>query len=99
MKYNTGEWYPFDKKRVPVNKKSVVQVLTRYGGTSEEMIASNVYWGSTSEVIAFKIIKEHKEPREFWLVRNADSVRYNVINQKPNFGWKEIIHVKEVKDE
>ena len=67
-KYETGVWHGWNGGECPVHPQSVVQVqhVTRC-----ETVASELAWmhnGLIGDIIAFRVVKEHKEPREFLAV-------------------------------
>ncbi|MEO9537234.1 MAG: hypothetical protein ABJL49_05525 [Parasphingorhabdus sp.] len=48
-----------------------------------------------SVILAFRVAKEHKEPREFWLIKDAGELA-KVLPMKPIGVWDEVVHVREV---
>ena len=65
--YNDGLWHGWNGGECPVHPEAVVEVLLRSG--CEDGPANVVDWDHKYDpVIAFRVIKEHKEPREFWAV-------------------------------
>ena len=64
--YNDGEWHRWDGGECPVHPESVVEVLCERHGILSDHLADNVYWRIGTSIIAFRVTKEHKEPREFW---------------------------------
>lgn len=70
-KYETNVWYGWNGGECPVHPETVVQVQT-YGecpGSNEDN-ASTFTWHEPdingNPIIAFRVVKEHKETREFW---------------------------------
>lgn len=65
--YNDGKWHVTPGFECPVNKRSQVECLytDRKAITSP---AGDFPWGTTSadRPIAFRVIREHVEPREVW---------------------------------
>lgn len=54
--------------------------------------------GGTADIIAFRVIKEHKEPREFWVIggRAFPSSREADAFAMENYPCMDVIHVREV---
>ncbi|QDP54203.1 MAG: hypothetical protein GOVbin4685_63 [Prokaryotic dsDNA virus sp.] len=95
--YNDGFWHPWTGGECPVHPKSMVAVLP-VGGAKDhtpEMAASAVSWGGDFPVVAFRVTKEHKEPREWWLIGPnwTDDEEMAKAMEKDGF---EAIHVHEV---
>ena len=72
----------------------VEAVWTACGGAvrSEQREARNFAWGANaSKIIAFRVVKEYREPREWWI----HPMRRIVADYDPgkDHGW---IHVREV---
>lgn len=72
--YNDGEWHGWNGGECPVHPDSVVQTMIRSEigkeWDDEEFKASGYRWnrcGDIGDIIAFRVVKEHKEPREFWV--------------------------------
>lgn len=79
--YNDGEWHIWNGGECPVHPRSVVQIQladeTRLQVEAEMTDcltgAGNHLWDHESpiganDIIAFRVLKEHREPREFWIV-------------------------------
>ena len=93
--YETGVWYGWNGGECPVHPESLVEaVWTACGGAalSEQREARNFAWGANaSKIIAFRFVKEYREPREWWV----HPLRRVVADYAPmqELGW---IHVREV---
>ena len=69
--YNDGKWHGWNGGECPVHPESKVQVMVfpvncNYG----DMVDRAIDWSwddRDAPIIAFRVIKEHKEPREFWV--------------------------------
>lgn len=64
--YNDGNWHPWNGGECPVHPKSLVQVMVRDGIVSSERQPARAYeWDEdhTGTIVAFRVVKEHKEPR------------------------------------
>ncbi len=81
--YNDGKWHGWNGGKCPVDPRSIVQVV---GGweLAWETVAhhSAVAW---ENVIAFRVVKEHKEPREYWLVRDYKNDYFHVTDTEPDY--------------
>jgi hypothetical protein len=90
--YNDGKWHGWNGGECPVHPKSKINVKWSCNGveTGEATAYSfSAHW--TGHVIcAFRVVEEHKEPREFWI----DPERcISVPSYHAGF-----IHVREVLD-
>lgn len=71
--YNDGNWYGWNGGACPVHPETVVEV--RFLSRDAEHIrmsdcAELWVWqtdGSGDDIIAFRVIREHREPREVWI--------------------------------
>lgn len=107
---NSGKWIGWNGGECPVHPETVVEVaLTDHNGSKSNgkgtLKAKEYMWDhivSAYKIIAFRVIKEHKEPREWWSV---GSVNYPTIelaetalaSAKARGAFAEkIIHVREV---
>ena len=92
--YNDGKWHGWNGGECPVHPKSEVQVLHSDNGILNERRAGIEEW-SSEYIIAFRVTKPHKEPREFWI----DPYGYahdNPKDAKPTSPMQSAIHVREV---
>lgn len=63
--YNDGKWHGWAGGECPVYSESVVEVMFSDGDQSTEGLACDWTWIDTEyPIVAFRVIKEHKEPRE-----------------------------------
>lgn len=102
--YNDGNWHGWNGGECPVHPKSIIQAVRGTDGDADVVTweagnfqASN--WiddGRSYSVIAFRVVKEYREPREFWLYRDSAAERFGVSLGKPTAFWGEVIHVREV---
>lgn len=69
--YNDGNWHGWNGGECPVHPDSVVEYVWvgSCGPVVEEESANMVCWKGYkgSFIAAFRVVKEHKEPREFWI--------------------------------
>lgn len=64
--YNDGKWHGWNGGKCPVHPMSVVEILEPVVGRFEGP-ASNIHWKHLKG--AFRVIKQHREPREVWMSR------------------------------
>lgn len=74
--YNDGKWHGWNGGGCPVNIQSRVEVIWQH--TDGEIglrssIAGNIAFAGNQcgSVIAFRVTREHREPREFWVKIDA----------------------------
>lgn len=97
--YNDGNWYGWNGGECPVHPETVVEVVySNWASTGIKTItdpARMASWGGGDlNLIAFRVIKEHKEPREFWI---RAGFAFEGCEKHKLDNWSgEIIHVKEV---
>lgn len=100
--YEVGKWNGWNGGSCPVHPETVVEVQL----DTDRDIEKAKFWewqhrheGTYSDIIAFRVIKEHEEPREFWIVCGyAFPTEYEAkeckrVHRNDHY---EIIHVKEV---
>lgn len=92
--YNDGKWHGWNGGEMPVHGDSIVEVSLLDQGTmhGEDAIQWNWSTTPTSHIIAFRVTKEHKEPREFWVCPATDCT-FDDVSDKFVSGY---IHVREV---
>lgn len=102
--YNDGNWWGWNGGARPVHPDTLVEAVLN-SGTRRPTNAAMLDWSGpdvlpTSHIIAFRVIKEHREPREFWIMlpRPGGSFGPIVHAQKPAEldGYYSPIHVREV---
>lgn len=92
--YNDGKWHGWNCGECPVHPDTVVDAVFEHG-TPVTNEARKLRWGKDTsgldvDIVAFRVVKEHKEPREFWV----DIDRCIAV---PSF-HAGFIHVREVID-
>lgn len=95
MNYNDGKWHGWNGGECPVHPESEVEVACG-DGLSRGEARSHEPWdveAGTLPIIAFRVIKEHKEPREWWIDLKPYG-DYPVVSHTPMSG--SYIHVREV---
>lgn len=103
VNYNDGKWHGWNGGECPVHMRSEVRVLWCSDDREEVRcgMAGNIAWlgNEYGNVVAFRVIKEHKEPREFWLcvwnICTKKEAAEKIRNEKHD-GIMEIIHIREV---
>ena len=99
--YNDGNWHAWNGGECPVHPKTVVKACFE-AQKSFAQKAGDFNWGlSAVPITAFKVVKEHKEPREFWIVPERFDMVPEVWTEKPeatHWCGVKIIHVREVLD-
>ena len=96
--YNDGKWHSWNGGECPVHRKTVVDALFRSGEAHHSILGEHLDWSGPdilpfSHVAAFRVIKEHREPREFWIdVRGIAWTDPRFAADAP----KPLIHVREV---
>lgn len=109
--YNSGKWIGWNGGECPVHPKSVVDVFFADGHRgSSESEAKILRWSrisSCGDIVAFRVVKEYREPRECWSVgkhmhdslADAESFRARVDAANPGHGhldmpirhWREVV--------
>ena len=106
--YNDGNWHGWNGGECPVHPETVVEFRLRdrvqeYGIMQNR--ATSCDWthdDDSGDIIAFRVVKEHREPREFWLVPNSGDIMWVYSDQirakliADGYGSGEVIHVREV---
>lgn len=102
VNYNDGKWHGWNGGECPVHPETVVEVATETLRPFK-MEARSINWKHSNDpnlnkIIAFRVVKEHKEPREFQVVYNEDKTVTLLGSPVDHFYAKpgEIIHVREV---
>lgn len=99
INYNDGNWHGWNGGECPVHPKSKVEVVIR---DPEGLIRSNAgyvqllrweYLEGYPNIIAFRVVKEHREPRDFWLDTVTQQVFYSEVVSSDK---RRIVHVREV---
>lgn len=89
--YNDGNWHGWNGGECPVHPKSRVDIAGSWGITRNKL-AGDVSWNGG--VIAFRIVKEHREPREWWLIPGGSFTgRWAIYDHNP--GRIDAIYVRE----
>lgn len=97
--YNDGKWHGWNGGECPVHPDSVVEYISAINGPVRreshygKTEASNVVWEGHDDwfISAFRVVKEYREPREFWI----DKQDRQVLERDPKDSVY-YIHVREV---
>ena len=68
--YNDGKWHGWNGEDRPVHPKSEIECLSGVlmgKRNVHVMLAGDLIWDC---IVAFRVIKEYREPREWWAVGN-----------------------------
>ena len=97
--YNDGKWHGFNGTSCPVHRKTIVNIAGR-SGVVENVRAGLLYWDVKDFIIAFRVVKEHREPREWWVNvygHKAAAYRTRAMADKAACSTRlECVHVREV---
>ena len=105
--YNDGNWHAWHGGECPVHPKSMVEGYWR--SDEKTVVGSAIYnrgyayglnfaWDGETKLKLFRVVKEYREPREWWLVKNGSSfLAYNSARDaKTAYPGCTPIHVKEI---
>jgi hypothetical protein len=102
--YNDGKWHGHNGGECPVHPETVVHWVNTEG-QSHKTVAGTLCWNDElAPVAAFRVINEHKDPRERFILRNKKDGReflFKSAEDAKKYGCfadqkTEIIHVREV---
>ena len=100
-----GEWIGHNGGECPVHPKTIVEVAWFSVGNEPNVetieARERLTWGNDGFGVppfAYRIIKEYKEPREYWIELIEDGYIINTYNNPEDklLEWSTLIHVKEV---
>lgn len=109
--YNDGKWHGWNGGECPVHLQSAVQIVWQFADGSirdgaQISLAGEWAWlgNDHGSLIAFRVVKEHREPREFWNVGmhshvtlvQAEEFLARLKRDNPQVTFGPIIHVREV---
>lgn len=117
--YNDGKWYGWNGGKCPVHPKSLVEVRWKdflEGSAQPSNLAG--YWVSnvwehehgdatSGRIIAFRVVKPYKEPRDRWALEHAGwmlgsvmwDTKEEAIAQSQRFTNARVVHLKEVTND
>ncbi len=93
--YNDGKWHGWNGGGCPVHPKSRVDIAGSLGITNA--IAGELLWDD--KIAAFRVVKEYREPREWWIGGSyICETKQEAIKRTSNGHslMSPIIHVREV---
>jgi len=93
--YNDGKWHGWDVGECPVHPESRIDALWIEDGQSFSVInarAGDQDWFGCFD--AFRVVKEHREPGEWWIADNAACKTKTEAEMLTLSG--SVIHVREV---
>ncbi len=91
-------WYGWNGGECPVHPLTEVEAVfqapdnSTFGAATQKLAAHIVWDAEAFKIIAFRVVKEYREPREFWVFPGAR----DVLTAKPAVGGEHYIHVREV---
>lgn len=91
--YNDGKWHGHNGGECPVHPETVVHAVYQNTHSFGEITGKAVDVAWDHPIIAFRVIKEHKQPREFWI--HAGQI---YMSKPKKIHGEEIIHVREVTE-
>lgn len=82
--YNDGKWHGWNGGKCPVHPESIV-VCAFTQGSPLKRKAYEFSWdldttGLDVDIIAFRVVKEHKEPREFYAVYSLTDYAWTEVS-------------------
>lgn len=98
--YNDGKWHGWNGGERPVHPETAVEVaVADTKPYIQESLAGDWFWGDGhAPIIAFRVVKEYREPREFWI--DADDIAHLTREMADHHGPNNPpIHVREVMDD
>jgi hypothetical protein len=94
VNYNDGNWHGWNGGECPVHPKSLLEVIYLDNGLSciDDAFSGACDFSAGAElpIIAFRVIKEYREPREWWIDPEGRAFAGEELCPKP------YIHVREV---
>ena len=96
--YNDGAWHGWNGGECPVHPKSMVEAVWHDPNQETTGIRKGPALGGAwhSQIVKFRVVKEYREPREFWIV--GVCVFESAREAKTAFPGCTPIHVREVTE-
>lgn len=88
--YNDGKWHGWNGGECPVHPETVVTCMWQDKDGFFDGDTGKARLFAWHDLDAFRVVKENKEPREFWIC----AATYETFTNKPAYG--KYIHVREV---
>lgn len=96
--YNDGNWHGWNGGECPVHPKTIVQIVWQFthgdvrDGLQEDCAVQWAWGGNENgRIIAFRVVKQHREPREYWIWTDSRGVVQALDYDHPGS-----VHVREV---
>ena len=108
--YNDGKWHGWNGGECPVHPESVVEAVWHDANQETTGIRKGPALGGAwrGQIVKFRVVKEHREPRECWSVgkhmhdslADAEAFRAQLDANHPGNGYLDtpITHWREVVD-
>ena len=98
--YNDGNWHIWHGGECPVHPKSIVEAVWHDPNQEKTGIRNGTALGGAwhGQIVKFRVVKEYREPREFWI---ADIKGWKFSSEreaKTAFPGCTPIHVREVTE-
>lgn len=82
--YNDGSWHGWNGGECPVHPETIVEVRWKYNPARQTARAGEfcavgqwTWEGVGNRIVAFRVVKEHREPRECWVHKRTMLVRWS----------------------
>lgn len=96
--YNDGNWHGWNGGECPVHPETVIDALIVFSdgrpGFHQSVPARDLVWPwvESGQITAFRVIEEHREPREWWVVEDGDGCLVPFKSDNPSaFKVREVI--------
>lgn len=99
--YNDGKWHGWNGGKCPVHLETEVDFMREDGSLSLSRLAMEVDWDhyyDNNNILVFRVAKEYKELREFWVVI-YDGTAWDTEDQayrQAAHSESIVVHVREV---
>lgn len=107
--YKENVWYGWNGGECPVHPRTEVEAVFQAPdnstfGAATQKVAGHIVWDAEAfEIIAFRVVKEYREPREMWQLLDRDGEVFDTftdlddakhdLRQYPKFT---LVHYREV---
>ena len=101
--YNDGKWHGWNGGKSPLHPNTLVDLHYEDGRSFNEVEAGyskTVRWmhsEPTARIVAFRVTKQYKEPREFWILPPTTTGHFTVVVEVEPQHLHNFIHVREVQ--
>ena len=93
--YNDGNWHGWNGGECPVHPKSIGDITYADGVVYKSVKLGQYDWNFP---LMFRVVKEYREPREFWIAGRNDLAFPSAREAKTAFPGSTPIHVREVTE-